>query len=70
MRVPKGHSVPEPKGREDDTHVKGLTGVLCVAAAAGRLAKGIMGKKVPKAKRASFSRYLGRLLKNNYVAFC
>lgn len=56
---------------EDDTHVKGLTGILCIAAAAAwRLAKGIIGKKVPKAKRASFSRYLGRLLKNNYVAFC
>lgn len=49
--------------------MKGLTGILCVAAAAaGRLAKG--REEVPKAKRASFSRYLGRILKNNYVAFC
>lgn len=57
MRVSKGHSVPEPKGREDDTHVKGLTGVLCVAAAAGRLAKGIMGKKCLKPREPPF---LGR----------
>lgn len=60
---------------EDDTHVKGLTGILCVAAAAaavavGAIGKGYYGEEVPQAKRASFSRYLGRLLKNNYVAFC
>lgn len=56
MRVPKGHSVPEPKGREDDTHVKGLTGILCVAAAAaaGRLAKGIMGKRCLKPREPPF----------------
>lgn len=59
---------------EDDTHVKGLTGILCVAAtaavAAGAIGKGYYAEEVPKTKRASFSRYLGRLLKNNYVAFC
>lgn len=54
--------------------MKGLTGILCVAAtaavAAGAIGKGYYGEEVPKAKRASFSRYLGRLLKKNYVAFC
>lgn len=39
---------------EDDTHVKGLTGILCVAAAAGRLAKGIMGKKCLKPREPPF----------------
>lgn len=47
MRVPKGHSIPEPKGREDDTHVKGLTDILCVAAtaavAAGAIGQGYYG---------------------------
>lgn len=51
--------------------MKGLTGILCVAAtaavAAGAIGKGYYGEEVPKAKRASFSRYLGRLLKNQVI---
>lgn len=36
----------------------------------GRLAKGIMGKKCLRPREPPFLGKVGRLLKNNYVAFC